>query len=109
MIHKTISYRRDQRERHIAKRKRICHFMASHPLIEVAPGRYRSDFSKEIPMEWYSKDGKYAKGKIHCGCPLCKPGRGYRPSDKQERTEKAMLAKEREFLFGGKEADYDEE
>ena len=26
---------------------------------------------------WYSFDGQYSKGKIHCGCGICKYGKKY--------------------------------
>lgn len=28
-------------------------------------------------FDWYKHDGQYSKGKIHCGCGLCKFGRKY--------------------------------
>lgn len=28
-------------------------------------------------FDWYHHDGQYAKGKIHCGCGLCKFGKKY--------------------------------
>ena len=28
-------------------------------------------------FDWYRYDGQYSKGKIHCGCGLCKFGRKY--------------------------------
>lgn len=28
--------------------------------------------------DWYDMDGKYSKGKIHCGCGLCKPTKRYK-------------------------------
>ncbi len=28
-------------------------------------------------LDWYRHDGKYSKGKIHCGCGLCKFGKKY--------------------------------
>lgn len=28
-------------------------------------------------IDWYKVDGAYSKGKIHCGCGLCKFGRKY--------------------------------
>lgn len=28
-------------------------------------------------FDWYKHDGQYSKGKIHCGCELCKFGRKY--------------------------------
>lgn len=27
--------------------------------------------------DWYKVHGKYSKGKIHCGCGLCKPGKRF--------------------------------
>ena len=54
-----LAYTRDVRNKAIARKKRIC---------------------KELDMTWYNVDGKYSKGKIHCGCPLCKPTKGYLPS-----------------------------
>jgi len=84
MLHKNYNFRKMQRDLHIKKRKRICHYQ------ETSQG---SDWSKMVPMEWYNVDGKYDKGKIHCGCPLCKPYKGYRPSGKNELENfKANLA-----------------
>ncbi len=28
-------------------------------------------------LDWYRCDGQYSKGKIHCGCGLCKFGKKY--------------------------------
>ena len=28
-------------------------------------------------FDWYPHDGQYSKGKIHCGCGLCKFGKKY--------------------------------
>ncbi len=28
-------------------------------------------------LDWYHCDGQYSKGKIHCGCGLCKFGKKY--------------------------------
>lgn len=28
-------------------------------------------------MDWYKKDGQYSKGKIHCGCGICKYDKKY--------------------------------
>lgn len=47
-----LAYNRDTRNKKIAEKKRKSFFA------------YGSDF--------YDKDGKYAKGKIHCSCPICK-------------------------------------
>lgn len=99
-----ISYRRNERAKHIARKKRICNEkMVAHPLIphksEKNKTYYTSDFSKDLPGEWYDVDGKYDKGKIHCGCPLCKPYKGYYPSWKQKRINKdtKLLRKEWEL------------
>lgn len=103
MIHKKISYRRDQRARHIARRKNICHHQETFALEEVAPNRYRSDCSRLIPMEWYDCDGKYNKGKIHCGCPICKPYKPFRRSWKEERADREMDMKEKDYVLEQKE------
>lgn len=37
-------------------------------------------------FDWYSHDGQYSKGKIHCGCGLCKFGKKYGiPTIRDER------------------------
>jgi len=33
--------------------------------------------SKLQSFDWYKHDGQYSKGKVHCGCGLCKFGRKY--------------------------------
>lgn len=50
-------YRRYVRNKTILRKKRISHLVYG--------------------FDWYKHDGKYAKGKIHCGCGLCKFGRKY--------------------------------
>lgn len=100
-IHKNIAFRRNERAKHIARRKRICHHIDTHPLVPVEehPGWYHSDFSRRVPMEWYEHDGQYDKGKIHCGCPLCKPGKAQGvPSEKEARAVREMELAEREEL-----------
>lgn len=52
-MYRTRSYRRDMRNRKIARKKRLDHEV--HP--NLSP--------------WYSCDGKYSKGKIHCSCYMC--------------------------------------
>ncbi len=46
-------------------------------------------------IDWYKHDGQYSKGKIHCGCSLCKFGKKYGlPTIKDEREalrEKLLL------------------
>lgn len=48
-----LSFKRDIRNRKIQRSKRIDHSIHDTP--------------------WYNCDGKYSKGKIYCGCKLCKP------------------------------------
>lgn len=81
-------YRRIQRKKHINHKKAICHHQTTHPVYINKSGKNRMDFSQDIPMEWYKHDGQYSKGKIHCGCKLCKPYKGYYPSYKNERDDK---------------------
>lgn len=65
-MHRTISYRRDMRNRKIHHRKYIC---------KLRDGR-----------DWYEHDGQYSKGKIHCGCGICKFGKKYGlPTIRDER------------------------
>lgn len=54
---RTRAYRRNVRQKAIIRKKRIC------------KGVYGND--------WYRVDGKYAKGKIHCVCKLCKYGKHF--------------------------------
>ena len=52
-----IGYRRYVRNKTIQRKKRI---------------------SKSVyGLDWYRHDGQYSKGKIHCGCGLCKYGKKY--------------------------------
>lgn len=51
-MERTRAYRRDVRKRIINRKKRIC--------------------KKLYGYDWYNVDGKYSKGKIHCGCKVCK-------------------------------------
>ena len=55
-MYRTRSFRREVRNKQISRKKRISHHWG---------------------FDWYSVDGKYSKGKIHCGCGLCKWGRKY--------------------------------
>lgn len=48
-------------------------------------------------FDWYKHDGQYSKGKIHCGCGLCKFGKKYGlPTIKcmRERSEEKILIKD---------------
>lgn len=54
---RTRAYRRDVRNKAVTRKKRI---------------------SNEVyGFDWYKSDGYYSKGKIHCGCKLCKFGKHY--------------------------------
>ena len=65
------SYYRKQRARHIRRRRRICHFYDDFLSIPVNSYWWPIDTSQIVPMEWYRVPGRYAKGKIHCSCPMC--------------------------------------
>ncbi len=52
-----IEYRRYVRNKTILRKKRISNSVYG--------------------LNWYNHDGKYSKGKIHCGCELCKFGKKY--------------------------------
>ena len=48
-------------------------------------------------LDWYRHDGQYSKGKIHCGCGLCKFGKKYNlPTIRcmRERSREKILMKE---------------
>ena len=53
-MERTRAYRRSQRNRAIARKKGA--------IKRISGGRF----------EWYSIDGKYSKGKIHCSCQMCR-------------------------------------
>ena len=49
-------------------------------------------------FDWYPNDGKYSKGKIHCGCVLCKWGRKHGiPAWALHRQEVAMLEEMKDY------------
>lgn len=49
------AYLRDMRRKNIQRKKRISNSVYG--------------------FDWYKHDGQYFKGKIHCGCGLCKFGK----------------------------------
>ena len=53
-MERTRAYRRLQRNRAILRKKAA--------VKSFTGGRFN----------WYCIDGKYAKGKIHCSCPMCR-------------------------------------
>lgn len=52
-----IAYTREQRNKHIKRKKRIC--------------------NNFYGFDWYKHDGMYNKGKIHCSCKMCTYGKTY--------------------------------
>lgn len=57
-MHRTRSFRRKMRAKHISRKKRIVSHYAA--------------FRLDDGMTYYKHDGMYSKGKIHCSCPMCK-------------------------------------
>lgn len=53
-----IEYRRYVRNKTILRKKRISNSVYG--------------------LDWYKHDGQYSKGKVHCGCGMCKFGKRYR-------------------------------
>ena len=73
----SLAYKRYQRHRAISRKKAICNNHMTFATIE-SDNKRRTDFSHMVPMEWYSYDGMYDKGKIHCSCKLCKFSRHFK-------------------------------
>ena len=73
-------YYREQRHRAICRKKEIC--------------------KRVYGFDWYRDfDGKYSKGKIHCGCGICKYGRKYGyPTLKRVREDAKFKADLREYI-----------
>ncbi len=90
MLHKNKAYRRYQRSRHISRRKAICNTHYTTAVMDIVDEKgnvigQRADYSRVVPSDFYKFDGMYDKGKIHCGCPVCKPTKRFRkPSFKDE-------------------------
>lgn len=69
-----IGYRRYVRNKTILRKKRISNSVYG--------------------LDWYRHDGQYSKGKIHCGCGLCKFGKRYRlptTRDMREQSREKIL------------------
>lgn len=64
-----IAYTREVRNKHIARKKRICR--------AIYRGSPHKLYESPTPGYWYKVDGRYSKGKIYCGCVLCKYGKHY--------------------------------
>ena len=76
-MYRTRAYRRDARNKAIARKKRICR--------EIYGTRIGG---KEKTGSWYKHAGQYSKGKIHCSCRMCTFSKYYdlpRLSDYQEK------------------------
>ena len=70
-------YRREMRAKHIRRKKRKC---------------------MSIGISWYNCDGKYSKGKIHCGCGLCKWNRRFGVPSLRTQRELNKFANELEVI-----------
>lgn len=60
---RTRSYRREVRNKTIARKKSICR--------AIYGGYSHKLYESPTPGFWYKVDGRYAKGKIHCSCKMC--------------------------------------
>ena len=79
-VKRDIAYRRYVRNKVIQRKKRISRAIYG--------------------LDWYKCDGKYSKGKIHCGCELCKFGRKYglpTVQDMRELSREKILLKDYEL------------
>ena len=68
-----LAYHREIRNRHIKRKKTIV--------------------LKKDGSDWYRFDGQYSKGKIHCGCGICKydKSRGYETLRTKRELEKFKI------------------
>ena len=64
-----IAYTREVRNKTIARKKKICR--------AIYGGSPHKLYESPEPGFWYKVDGRYSKGKIHCGCKICKYGKHY--------------------------------
>ncbi len=79
-----IAYTREMRNKHIARKKRICRAIyggSSHKLNE-----------SPTPGFWYKVDGRYSKGKIHCSCKMCTYSKYYDLPRISDMREKELVA-----------------
>ena len=65
-MYRTRQYRRDIRNRKIARKKKLCRALY-----------WTSIGGQENPGAWYKHDGQYSKGKIHCSCKACTFGKHF--------------------------------
>lgn len=68
---RTRSYRREVRNKEIARKKRIC--------LEI------------MGYDWYKHDGQYSKGKIHCSCKMCTYSKYYGLPTLKDKREREIL------------------
>lgn len=90
---RTRSYRRDVRNKTIARKKRIC-----RAIYGGSPHRL---YESPEPGYWYKVDGRYAKGKIHCSCEMCTYSKTYKlPTVKEMRASESFKIdlKDSDFL-----------
>lgn len=73
-----IAYRRNERTKKIKYRKTLC--------------------EKHYGFAWYEFDGCYSKGKIHCGCGICKPYRKFYPSLRDLRKIEIAKTEMKEYI-----------
>lgn len=72
-----IAYTREQRNKHIKRKKRICN---------------------NYGFDWYNCDGMYSKGKIHCSCKMCTYSKTYDlPTHKEEIMNEIFESEIKEF------------
>lgn len=70
-MYRTRSYRREVRNKEIARKKRIC--------LEI------------MGYDWYKHDGQYSKGKIHCSCKMCTYSKYYGLPTLKDKREREIL------------------
>jgi len=77
------SYTRHQRERVILKKSYIFHHIWGNDLTEYRNG-------KESPL----RVGKWAKGKVHCSCKMCKFEKHFNIEQEKYKEKKRVMKKE---------------
>jgi len=89
-MRESIDFEKEEEKETTALRDRAYFRKARHKAI-----CHRKNICMRIyGMDWFNKDGKYAKGKIHCGCGLCKPGKRFHQPSLKTRKELAKYETE---------------
>ena len=89
---RTRAERRELRNKHIARKKRICR--------SIYGGSPHRLYESPEPGYWYKVDGRYAKGKIHCSCKMCKYGKHYKlPTIRTERELEKFSIDLKEYML----------